>query len=128
MSLVDLIKKDGLSRILTVTPATLATDPSDLPNSVAIVAPVAVTNLQIAEEILTEIVGELPVSLEEVLSSRLFDEFDFLQIARGNMSRSGIQMYIASWLIAKRYLPCVLHCDWRKRLGLPENTGAMHAP
>jgi|APSaa5957512535_1039671.scaffolds.fasta_scaffold103485_2 hypothetical protein len=127
MSLVDLIRKDGLSRIATVTPATSATFDSAQQASVAEVATVTVRPRQIAEQKLMELLSELPVSLEEILSSQLFDEFDFLQIANGCMNREGLLMYIASWLIAGKYLPCVLHHDWRERLGLPEITGDIQA-
>ena len=76
MSLVDLIRKDGLSRIATVTPATSATFDSAQQASVAEVATVTVRPRQIAEQKLMELLSELPVSLEEILSSQLFDELN----------------------------------------------------
>ena len=73
-------------------------------------------NTTAAHSIIKEAISDLPVSLEDVISSPLFDAFDIEQISAGNMQMDGLKMYVASWLIAGRHIPFILHQDWCDRL------------
>lgn len=72
--------------------------------------------VDLAHQQLSVAIRDMPVTLEEALGSPLFDEFDLDQISKGNMSKEGLRMYIASWLIADKHFPYVLHHDWQDRL------------
>ena len=74
------------------------------------VAPVS--RVDLVHQQLSNAISGIPVTLKEVLASPLFDEFDLDQISKGNMNREALRMYIGSWLVADRNLPCVLHQDW----------------
>ena len=58
----------------------------------------------------------LPVTVEGIRLSPIFSQDDYEDIASGEYDIDSMRMYIASWLIAGRNFPFLLHHDWQDRL------------
>lgn len=67
-------------------------------------------------EVLSEVISNMPVTLDEVRESLLFSESDLSDISKLHYSTEALQMYVASWLLAGRVFPFILRHDWKQRL------------
>ena len=75
------------------------------------------------DEVLSEVIDGLPVTLSEIKASPLFDRHDFADIAHHRLQPEALRMYIASWLIAGfKRIPFVISADWLTQL-CPEGGG-----
>lgn len=87
-------------------------------------SPIVASNLAektTLDQILGEVIRGLPISLDEVKASRLFDEDDRMQISDHQFNREDLRMYIASWLLADKRFPFILDADWEVEInGRPQ--------
>jgi hypothetical protein len=68
------------------------------------------------DQLLIKATEDMPITLDEIKNSPLFDDQDRQMIVAGELGLEGLRLYIGSWLLSDGQFPFLLHADWEKKL------------
>ncbi len=91
----------------------------DLKNKLVKAKPELIVILHV-EDVLQTVIDGLPTTVEEVISSPIFDPWNEHTelIANGEFDHQFLRQYIASWLLVEKRFPYLIRMDATKRLGI----------